>query len=568
MTPQQSKILNSFAAIVKPEQTTSIVEWAYKYVNLKRSARSEKADLSQTPWLIKPLETILGNNSKEIIILAPTGGGKSTMLEIAATYIVAERPGPTLILTQSDPDAYEWFQTGLKPALENCVLIKPFWPSKNNQIRKDFIQFPSMPLWVSGANLNNLQSKSCDVVIFDEAWIVKKGLIAEGRRRTHDRFNSKVVLASQAGMVGEDLDTSYDQTYKHEFSFKCRGCGNFHAYNFEDVKYECIKNESGIYKWESLSAWYECPGCGERYEDSVSDRRAMSDSAEYIPAHSENPVKGHIGFHFSALNVWWISWEVLVQEFLKAKDLAKNGNFNALRQFNQKRLAKPWSDLSQFDNVEAVTPSQYSVNDGHQLDITILTADVQKQDIWYTVRTWARDGSSKLLEANKVVDWRSLNLIQEKWKIKPKAVFIDSAYRTEEVKGVIAKNNWLGLNGRSESHYTITDKRGKKIKRLFSAPNRHKTANGEAVITYYSSNGAKDILGILKSGHGAKWEIPCDIGDEYLSQIDSEVKILGPNGHPMYKKVKSNNHMYDTEVMNLIAAMMWSVYPTVTVQED
>jgi len=133
-------------------------------------------------------------------------------------------------------------------------------------------------------------------------------------------------------MVGEDLDTSYDQTYKHEFSFKCRGCGNFHAYNFEDVKYECIKNESGIYKWESLSAWYECPGCGERYEDTVSDRRAMSDSAEYIPAHSENPVKGHIGFHFSALNVWWISWEVLVQEFLKAKDLAKNGNFNALRQ--------------------------------------------------------------------------------------------------------------------------------------------------------------------------------------------------------------------------------------------
>jgi phage terminase large subunit GpA-like protein len=190
MTDKQQILIDSFKRTIKPEQRQNLVDW---------SSRSENADLTQTPWLVEPLERILGNNAQEVVVLAPTGGGKSTMLEIAVTYIVAEKPGPTLLCAQSDVDAYEWVQTGVKPALEKCDLIKDIWPSKKNQLRKDFINFPHMTLFMGGANHNNLQSKSCDYVFLDEAWCYKPGLIQEARRRTHDRFNSKVVIASQAG---------------------------------------------------------------------------------------------------------------------------------------------------------------------------------------------------------------------------------------------------------------------------------------------------------------------------------------------------------------------------------
>jgi len=535
-------------------------------VKLARSSRSEKADLNQTPWLIKPLETILGNECSEVVLLAPTGGGKSTMMEVAITYIVAEKPGPTLVCTQSDPDAYEWFQTGIKPALESCQTVHNLWPTKRNLIRKDFVQFSHMPLWVCGANLNNLQSKSCDNVFFDEAWLAKSNLIAEGRRRTHDRFNSKVILCSQAGTEGDDLSIAWNQCFKHEFSYKCKGCNEFHAYNWKDVKFECDKNNDE-YVWESLVSWYECPSCNQRYDDTVNDRREMSSSGSYIETGSDNPVKGHIGYHFSALNVWWIPWSKLVIEFLKANQYLKVGNINYLRQFNQKRLAVAWNDMSLSDE-STLNIGDYSIEDRQKWDTTILAVDVQKQDLWYTIRTWSKSGDSRLLECGKVVNFHDLEIIQKSWDIKNRCVFLDTAFRTEEVKGVIAKYNWLGLNGRSENFYNVRNKKtGKTYKQLYSMPNRHKTASGEAIITYYSSNSVKDVLFILKSGHGAEFGVPYDIGDEYINQLRSEIKVIGQDGSPTYKKIKVNNHLLDCEAMQIVGALIHNVYPNVIPQD-
>jgi hypothetical protein len=555
---------NAFASAIKPSPKMSIVDWAAKNVKLSRSSRSEYADLKQTPWLIDPLETILGNDATEVVVNAPVGSGKSTMLEIAGTYIVSEKAGPTMFAAQTDPDAQEFFQTGLMPALKNCKLIDNLWPAKQNAIRKDFVQFTHMPLWCVGSNLSNFQSKSLDNVFIDEVWMLKAGLLTEARKRTHDRFGSKVVLVSQSGLLNDDFDLAFKQTYQHEFAYKCRKCNEYHRYEFDNLKWDCEKVEDKVV-WESIQTRYECP-CGEVYLDNSNDRRSMSESGKYIAGDTENPLNGHVGYHYSALNVWWIEWRKLVVEFLKAVESAKKGNNKFLRQFHQKRLAKPWDEWENNDS-ELIRVGEYTLSDASQLDLTILTVDVQKQDLWYVVRTWDRDGNSRLLESGKVLSFSEIAKIQEKYSIKANAVFLDSAYRTEEVKNVLAKYKWLGLNGRGDKDYTITNKRtGKKFTRLFDAPKTHQTSNGMAVTTYYSSMGIKDILFILKSGNGARWELPVDVGDEYINQLKSEIKIIAANGHPTYKKIKEQNHLLDCEAEQVVAAMMHRILPSI--EED
>jgi phage terminase large subunit GpA-like protein len=561
----KARLFTAFCVGICPAPKLDIVEWAAANVRLARSSRSETADLRQTPWLIQPLETILGHEASEIVINAPVGSGKSTLFEIIGTYIVAAKPGPTLFSAQTDTDAAEWMATGLLPALKGCALIDPLWPKDRHAVRKDMIQFPHMPVWVGGANLSNFQSKSCDTVLIDEAWLLKKSLLEEARRRCHDRFQSKVVLVSQSGTVGDDFDLAYRQCFVHRFSYLCWGCKEFHPYVFENLKWTSDRTADGGVIWESLAVHYECP-CGHAYRDTVNDRRAMAESGSYVAADSENPLSGHIAFHYNALCIWWVSWQKLVIQFLKANEARKKGDFDPLRQFFQKRLAISWDEMLTVKDA-VVNLSDYTLAEAKPWEVTILAADVQLDYLYYVVRTFAKSGESRLLEYGKVINFSDLKAIQEKWGIKSKAVFIDSAYRTQEVKEHLARYGWLGLNGRSDQNFLITNKRtGKKYRRIFGAPVVHSSAIGNAVITYYSSNSAKDILFILKSGNGARWEVPSDISEDYKNQLNSEIKTL-VDGKPFYKQVKTKNHILDCETEALIGAMMHGCYPVVSPSE-
>ncbi len=551
-------LYQAFARSIKPEQKLSIVDWSSRYVKLARSSRSEWADLRQTPWLIEPIETILGNDVSEVVIAAPTGGGKSTLFEIIGTYIVAEKPGPTLFCTQTNPTAQEWMETGLKPALKNCSLIDRLWPKDSNSIRKDFVNFPHMTLWVNGANKSNLQSKSCDTVLIDECWLLEdKGMLDYARKRTHDRFNSKCVFVSQAGILNDDFDLAYKQTYTHQFAYHCPSCQEFHPYNFDDLKWSIDKNED-LHIWETLDVSYHCP-CGHVFNDNATDRRSMAESGRYIPAHSSNPLRGHKGFHFTALNLWWVEWRKIVIEFLRANEQKQKGDFSLLTKFIQQRLARPWDESTILEDQKPIAVSDYSFEDASPWDLTILTADVQLQDIWYVVRTWTKSGESRLLECGKVLTFSDLEKVQTKWGIKSPAVFLDSAYRTEEVKTACGTYGWLGLNGRGESSYQVTSRNGRKYKRIYSGPNQNKVTIGTntRLVTFvnYSSIAIKDILFILKGGNGSRWEVPKNVTDQYLNMMNSEIKII-KDGSPYYKKVKDNNHWLDCECMQVVGSMM------------
>jgi phage terminase large subunit GpA-like protein len=544
MTSQTAKILNAFARGIAPPQRLPLKEWAARNVKLSRSSRSTHADLSLTPWLVEPLEAFFNNSNSEVVLCFPPGAGKSTLFEIAAAYIVAERPGPALFTVLSDTDAKEWADVGLRPVLENCEAIKPLWPKDRHKNTKGLISFPHMPLWVSGANVAAFQGKSCDYVFCDEGWQIKKSLLKEARARTHDRLFSKFILASQAGLEGDEFTGAFNASRTHEFCFLCPSCSTRQPWQWDRLSWG-----------EDLKPVYSCV-CGYEWQDTPQERRAMSESGEYV-AQSEGR-DGLIAYTFNALAVWWIPWAKLVHEFLFANEAKKKGDIAPLRQFTQKRLSKFWSEEAFTD---PVTLNTYEYKLGAAAAWKpILTVDVQKSHFFFVVRDWSAAGESRLLDYGRLNSFAEIDQKAKQWGTGSKAVFLDSAYRTEEVKTASARYGWIGLNGRADRDFPASDAAGRKFRRIFGMPQYVHLPEGRATNVYFSSNGAKSIVDTLRRGEGAPWQLPSDVPEEYIDALTKSERPKATERGIVFEKLKYNNHAFHCEAMQVIGAMIHKLF--------
>jgi len=77
---------------------------------------------------------------------------------------------------------------------------------------------------------------------------------------------------------------------------------------------------------------------------------------------------------------------------------------------------------------------------------------------------------------------------------------------------------------------------------------------------YWSNLNIKDILARLRrnqnSAEGATWEVPEDVPEDYLAQMESEQRIK-KNTKWVWEQIGSRpNHLFDCEVMSVAAAVM------------
>ena len=562
-------LLKAFSEGLKPAQKLSIEDWALKYVVTKRSSRSKNVDLAQTPWLIDPLESLFDYDSKEIVLQAPTGSGKTTALEVAGNYIVAEKPGPVLFASQTEGDMSDWYDVGLLPSLKANPLINPFWSKDRHKTKKNLILFSHMPIYFGGANKSTLQSKSVDYGFGDEIWIWKPGMVEELRKRNHDRFNNKIFLVSQAGVVGDDLDKAFNQTTKKEFCFSCPECGGLQPWKWEQIKYSHEENDNGVI-WSTLDVEYECECCQKRFKDTPDQRRKLSNSGRYMEeGDNTNALPGHVGYHYNILCVWWVEWKEVVRNFIQANEMKKKGNLLPLSQWKQKRMAEPWEEDFAFEDVELSLGGYLLSGAKEQIGTgkVLMAVDVQQDMLYYVIRVFFEGGSSKLLKYGIVINFNDLLPLMEEWGISYNSLFIDSAYRPLEVQAFTAKHQQIGLNGRGEDGYEVKDtKTGRIVKRVYSNPKRIQTNEGQALLIYYSSKRVKDLLDILRNGHGVRWDVPNDVCEKYKLAMNSEIKKPTPTGYD-WVTVKEKNHWWDCEVMLLVGAMNWRAYPAIIIDD-
>lgn len=572
----------------QPRFKGSTVDWLEKHVRIPHSARSSQFIRDTSPWLNEIYEDIGDDHIRCEIVIAPTGGGKTTLLETSLCFMIAARPGPAMLVGQTDDLCKEFSEERLIPMFNLCEPVARLFPTDRHQKRKTAIFFGHAPLFLVGANLSSLQEKSLRYCIGDEVWRWKDGMIGELKKRHHDRYAALTLLVSQGFDAGHELEKEVANSEVFEWGTECRECGNWSNYPWSDIKFEQIRTADGEWDWDAIgkSVHHECSVCGLKTEDTTGSRREMAKLGCYR-GRGGNYLKGHRMRTWTAQAVWWIEWKNLVFEWLNAMDEKQRGNIEPLKQFKQKRQAQMWKPDADLPTM-ALESSDYSLEDfkdGQLIDnerVRFMTVDVQESSFWACIRAFSSNSYSKLLWEGQILNAQDLRALQLRYKVKDKMTFLDGRYKEQEGKGesgdgrifdVAAKFGWHLLFGTGQPYFTHKDKRRHfwSEPRFVVAPTvKRPGTNIPAQIAgiSWSNEGVKDILARLRMVGPPMWEFPRDVSPGYLKQMNSEIKreTINPRtkkSELKWVRTRKDNHLWDTECMQIVCALIFRLLPDI-----
>jgi phage terminase large subunit GpA-like protein len=583
-----------FRTAVSPPSDLHPAEWAALHVPVENSERSGMFDPSQTRWLVKPMGCMGDYVTRHMVMLFPTGAGKSTFFEAITCWIVSESPGSTLYASQTDSDAQLWAETRLIKSLRGCEPIKPLWPSQlRNSVRKDAIVWPHMFQLFGGANMSNFQEKSITFGLGDEAWKWKHGMVREWLGRSHNRENRKFVLASQAGEIAtedgigqtSELHLEHDKCRKWDFAWQCPSCGSVHPFKFEQLAWDEIKRENGTPDDQATADTVRriCPNeeCKAEFADTPANRRLLHDSYQENDGYlltDDNGLRGYEGFHLDAGGIWWIPWaEDVLQKIVADRQMAI-GDHTQLKQWFQKRRAIGWNE-SQGVKTITIRQSGYTRSDyeeARKIDnekMRFCTIDAGGDHFWLAIRAWAEGGDSRLLYCGYEPSEAQCEEKRLIYGVLPDLTFLDVGFDQERMAGIITTYGWQGIKGDGnrksgwEWEIKAGPKRGQKETRLYSRPWHAKAKNGaRAKCWHVSTTQLQYILQRLIDGQGAEWLAYDDAPPAYAKQLNGERLMTKKDarGRDVEEWTRVGaNHFRDTEVYSLAAALMYRVFAPV-----
>jgi energy-coupling factor transporter ATP-binding protein EcfA2 len=515
--------------------------------------------------------------TRQVVVLSPTGSGKSTMAEALTCYVVSEDPGPMLYASQTDATSGFWAESRLMPAIRRCEPLAALLPTDRNKVRKTEIMFPHMPLLVTGANMSSFQELSMRWLYGDEAWAWKAGLIREFQARHHNRWNRKEYLVSQGGFADGEFDTQWKATDMARFSWRCE-CGSAQPFSFEQIKFDRIEGDKDA---TARTARRVCPSCGKEHDDTTLARRALSDS------NMDNGAMGYIagkdapnerrGFQIDRGAVWWVPMRDDVLAFLNAMEAKDMGDYLQLQQWRQKHRAEFWSEDMTDSPIEITASSSYLTADcatkdrlpgeimmrhkGKEIGLArFMTIDAGKDHFWYAVTTWKPGGVIRVLREGRTQSRGQVNGVWEpelvdianSYGIAPHRVWLDFGFEIDRMAEIAATNGWHGVLGRDERAFRWPIGKGKHVERLFSDLSRKLLPNG--IVAKYrrlASNPIKDTLYRMTQREGGI-ELPGDISDafrEHMACERREKRSLGRDQGTEWiwtpGKSHAQNHLWD-----------------------
>lgn len=571
--------------IFKPDDEGDIVEWLQTNIRqIPFSPMPSGFRVSETPWLTEPLRSCVDPEVRMNVIIAPIQSGKSLMAEMLSCFIIARQPAPTLYLNDTDANAQDWMQSRLRVLWENVPPVLAKLHKDETSKRSGTVQTDEMTFWCLGAfNEKNLQRRSIRWLVADETWLYPKGHLAEASARvTSFGWLGKRIFMSQGSFQGDETEELWNSTDKRRWSFACPKCGHRQPWTFDAVRIpEHAKNYEGEYDYQIVRAdtTYECEGCKHHFKDSRASRDEMNATGFYAQSVGTASME-NVGFTWEA--VCARSWGTIAEMYLRAKTIHDlTGDASPLRIFAQKQRANFWSDAPDaFDSLQTI--GEYKQGDPFedeafidpatkklhtdktkekQIKTRFMTVDVQRTGFYCLIRAWATDGRSRLIKWKFVQTWDDVAQMATVNDVIPALVYVDCGDQFDDVIRNCGIHKWTALrgDGRYDFVWRVQTPQGIKSVSKTYAPARLVNAGAGVVRVHHFSNLAlKDQLSRLR--RTGKHTCPVDVGQDYLDQMESEIRTMNVNGKPEWRRIgKRANHLWDCEVMQLVPTLAFGL---------
>lgn len=603
----KKELMDVYRKAIQPPYFGGIRSWAEENVILPPAyAIPGKLDMSISPYLLDPLKDIDDPKVTQINLAMATQVGKSLVSELAILYWIVNNPGPIFRIFNNNEISATFAETRLIPLLKNCKVIKPLLDTDRFSMKKAGIVLPHMAVTMGGANQGKAHGMSVRYLLADEihAWDVGMFNLFMART-TAFAGRRKIICASQPSSAGSEWDTIYSKGLIYEWQWECPSCKKRQPYIWSKEKknggyagfnWDTVLNTDGSTNIveSSKTTWLECEDCDHRVKDTPTERRQLNDNGKYVCIKSDGDVsiKSYTCPNFVNIN---LSFEAAATQYMLAKRMMKyTGLHEQMEIFVTQVLGKFYKKEETVDISRIITEVYNKEVDKDW--IVSMGVDVQRVGNvkYYVVRAWNKNGNeSRRLDFGVTIHWSDIEEIRKKYNIPLPMVHVDSGdgettvqvYQECLIKGMVVK---LGGNLQFIS-YTPTKGDGSKtsykhvdgVNRLYSPvsnqdagfPQGHKLKGIPAPLILFSNYSIKTILGNLRDNQipNVTWKI--DAPDEqYDKQMYSEglMDVVDKKSGLTVKRwiqTHQDNHFWDCEVLNLLAAIRASVFSSTKINE-
>jgi len=623
----KTSISHAFAAAWSAPDRRPIHEWAMENVILPHGAGyalTGRLNFTGSEYLIEPLRANGDDSIRSSTIQKGVQTGGSVTGDITVAHLICTRPQNLYwnFPTEKQADAYA--QRRAMKFLRACPIVAERIAKaqliNRHDIGKTELRLGNMWLAIQAANETNLQSHSVPVVINEELWEWRPSMYQHAvARTTYYDWRAKIINISQAGDKGSDMDQAFQAGTMEIWEVPCLHCDQFHSLPFNlrlgqhngQFTYAGLAwdtNETtrpnGVWNFDALKPMirFICPHCRKETPDDKLLRRKMNALGRYRVTNPGAP-RDRRSFHWPSWACVEVSWYLIVEEYLRAKDQEKIGNRVPIREWYQKRAALSYDPEAHrtFDLAPAIIltsdpaqPADKPKKFWDQQDFIFGAFDVQRDHFWGLVEAWSKTGESMVLWAGRLQTWQDIEDKQKEFNIQHRCMFLDARHRPHDVyrnctlHGRVQRVGnhmqwicWTAVMGDARRHYVYTIRRGRQKGRRIDLPYSWPSQwadpclgmrsddpdlpilRGKQCPLIYFAKGTIDPMSferreLLLRGqvaHMAKGEW----NEEFSKQLQGEQPetIISPLGHTVHKvRCVGPNHLLDCWRISLVGAAM------------
>jgi phage terminase large subunit GpA-like protein len=532
-----------------------------------------RSDMS--PWVRDVMEVFGDNHVSDISVRCSAQSAKTQTLMCCACWLISEDPGPAMWVMAARDESRQFVRDRITPSFENCK------PVKEQMLTAEILEFTfaSMPFYFVGAGSpSKLQSKPIRWLILDEVRNYPPGALETVLKRTRAFWNSRRVIVSTPGLEDDAVDRAYKEGDQRVYHIACPKCSHLQPLKWEQLKWDTndTTKPNGRWNYDNLASTirFECAECKHEIRDTPTERKGIARNGKFVRMNPTAP-KHRVSFHWNALLPPWVEWRSLVEEFLTARNAAKKGHMEPMKTFVNESLGEPWKDqlgeIEDFDFLLARRGDWQFGDPWPERHCRFMAADRQAaggEHYWYVIREYGDNGKSRLVSYGRCNTTAELEEIRKAHDVPAVNCAIDSGFKASEVYKFCLQSGWRPFKGDDAEFFTLQDVNMKKVVKKLWQLTTVDPAFGTRLqgkvrtlkLHRWSNPSIKDRLLSYLTGFVPGWEIPSEIGRDYLKQMSAEHRVeeVDARGRVKFRwhQKHKDNHLFDCELMILVMGLM------------